>query len=112
MQLAEGKSDNHQGVGRTHCGNWRPIFALAHRLCLDSRLTALSSAGRPSPLNGRATTRFRSQRSRQRAIDNAAASQILARHQCRADTLGFLRVAASSNNSFEADGCAAAQFQR
>src|ERR1017187_6179763 len=41
MQLLAGKTVLRHGVGRNRCGSRRPRLALAHRLCPDSRQTAL-----------------------------------------------------------------------
>src|ERR1039457_2811321 len=41
MQLLAGKPVLRDGVGRNRCGSRRPRLALAHRLCPDSRQTAL-----------------------------------------------------------------------
>src|ERR1022692_3505201 len=41
MQLLAGKTVLRDGVGRNRCGSRRPRLALAHRLCPDSRQTAL-----------------------------------------------------------------------
>ena len=74
MQLLAGKTVFRQGFSRYGCSNRRPLLALTHRLCPDSRQTALSNCRHYSPVNRRGRIRLHGQRPIQLAMGAKSAA--------------------------------------
>jgi hypothetical protein len=82
MQLLAGKTVLRQGFSRYRCSNRRPLLALTHRLCPDSRQTAQSNCRHYCPVNRHGRMRLHGQRSIQLAM-GAKSVVVLGGLQCK-----------------------------
>src|ERR1035437_6896855 len=98
MQLLAGKTVLRQGVGRNRCGSRRPPLALAHRLCPDSRQTAMSIWSPRSPVTSQRLIK---------KIPLAKWGEVKIVNPVARFPPHFLRVAASSNTEMSSDAAAA-----